>query len=102
MRLLDQVVSLELAKNLKDLGVEQKSVFAWVIKRDPRNMKDFELIQFPVEKLIREVYSAFTAAELGEMLPDNFHGTESGSEGTFYKTYKLQGLWYCEDRLDSH
>jgi hypothetical protein len=36
MTLETQVVSLELAKKLKDLGVEQNSVFYWVLGLAPK------------------------------------------------------------------
>lgn len=69
-----QVVSLELAKRLKELNVKQESYFYWntdkafigednmyvVQKKDCRSVKDGYSI---------DEYSAFTVAELGEMLP---------------------------------
>jgi hypothetical protein len=62
-----QCVSLELSKRLKDLGVKQESFFYWdtmgdgsVIAHEPyQNMKDHP----------KYMVSAFTVAELGEMLP---------------------------------
>lgn len=66
MKLEDQVVSLELAKKLKELGVKQESLFhwtethipyiEWVVKYNPQGL--FQTL------------SAFTVAELGEMLPN--------------------------------
>jgi hypothetical protein len=110
MKLEQQVVSLELAKKLKKLGVEQISIFTWVLKKDPEHMKDFELIQYPVSKLVREAYSAFTVAELGEMLPSDieavvdFNGesTEYDSVGSAYNTRKIQDKWLCEDIFEEH
>lgn len=66
MTLENQVVSLELAKKLKKLGVKQESLFWWN-----------ELFEMSVTKYILnygrfnrvEAFSAFTVAELGEMLP---------------------------------
>jgi hypothetical protein len=58
-----QVVSLDLAKRLKELGVKQESVWYWFRDRlilgrgEGGNMQTFT--------------SAFTVAELGEMLPIN-------------------------------
>lgn len=65
MKLEDQVVSLELAKKLKELGVRQESLFYW---------NDCWMGKPTLDRAIhsdngKESYSAFTVAELGEMLP---------------------------------
>ncbi len=80
MELENQVCSLELAKKLKELGVKQESLFYWfpfgegirewqVTKRilDKDAIKGWKYH----EKHNKEFsfYSAFTVAELGEMLP---------------------------------
>ena len=66
MKLENQVCSLELAKKLKELGVKQESYFYW---------QEFEG-QVALRSAYRgnelprdDRYSAFTVAELGEMLP---------------------------------
>lgn len=60
MELKDQVCSLELAKKLKKLGVKQESLFF----HDDQG----RIIYWGVEP--KEcMYSAFTVAELGEILP---------------------------------
>ncbi len=62
MKLEDQVVSLDLAKKLKELGVKQESLFCWI--------SDYDLEFLPTN--IRNpdaCIAAFTVAELGEMLP---------------------------------
>lgn len=76
MTLESQVCSLELAKQLKELGVKQESLFWWGNGRSylwmGRAMVSIEeeVVQkksvFPDDF---EWYSAFTVAELGEMLP---------------------------------
>lgn len=65
MKLENQVCSLELSKKLKELGVKQLSVFYW-------NIEENKVLFYPEKKLINLLYniSAFTVAELGEMLPD--------------------------------
>ena len=69
MKLENQVVSLELSKKLKDLGFEQESLFYW----DYRNKVGEELKDTIIDKKQIEnydcAYSAYTVAELGEMLP---------------------------------
>ena len=66
MKLGDQVVSLELAKRLKELGVKQESHFVWYTNGDNAHLLDCPDGQRPMEA---KTYSAFTVAELGEMLP---------------------------------
>src|SRR5436853_5083725 len=64
MKLEHQVCSLNLSKRLKELGVKQVSVFYW--------SGDEQLIygdQEPVKSLKLPMLSAFTVAELGDMLP---------------------------------
>jgi len=73
MKLENQVCSLELAKKLKELGVKQDSIFYHTIFNQGKesefnggvvmNISDFY-------KMSDENYSAFTVAELGEMLPE--------------------------------
>lgn len=69
MKLEQQVVSLELAKQLKELGVKQYSLFCW--DTDYENGRvifpNYEVREL-MPKLNNKV-SAFTVAELGEMLP---------------------------------
>lgn len=67
MELEDQVCSLDLSKKLKALGVKQESLFYW-----SDNSYGDAILWAPslndTEPLAGDV-SAFTAAELGEMLP---------------------------------
>ena len=63
MKLKDQVISLELARKLEKLGVEQKSLFWWWKDALDRN----RITMTP--RLSTKYTSAFTVAELGEMLP---------------------------------
>lgn len=86
------VCSLELAKRLKELGVEQESDFWWAL--NPRTLryalKDSD--EHPVLKDIHHVngvamegfYSAFHVGELGEILPDDM------------TTFHYHGQHFCE------
>lgn len=78
MKLENQVVSLELAKQLKELGVKQESLFYWWIsnKEEHKNHINFQpAIHYerPIPMKDKNwdwsIVSAFTVAELGEMLP---------------------------------
>lgn len=70
MKLKDQVVSLELAKKLKELGVKQESLFAWYYIDAPTAYTGPELgyrgIDFPSEA--SDIIAALTVAELGDLL----------------------------------
>lgn len=81
MTLENQVVSLELAQQLKALGVKQDSLFYHVLaggsyqifsEKEVNNVENF-----------RDFCSAFTVAELGEMLSH-----------TEYLTIKRGDTWY--------
>lgn len=70
MELEDQCCSLELAKKLKDLGVEQKSIFVWEYYDD--QCHGLKYIPYAVVPNIYnkfKLYAAYTVAELGEMVP---------------------------------
>src|SRR5437016_1342304 len=76
MKLEDQVVSLELAKKLKELGFKQESLFYWVISRNDGKTYDLEcelqcgLCSRSFNGNREGAISAYTVAELGEMLPE--------------------------------
>ena len=81
MKIQKQVCNLELSKELKKLGVKQESLFYWVDNSvlseayvlEQNNNDDFSLVLNNGEQKYYKkdlgVYSAFTASELGEMLP---------------------------------
>ena len=80
MKLKDQVASLILSKKLKELRVKQESLYKWCVwdRKAPdydgekdrlfteKEWEDFAEDYIPPES---EFYSAFTVAELGELLP---------------------------------
>jgi hypothetical protein len=78
MTLSQQVCSLELAKRLKELGVKQDGYFSWATTyHEPVAswITDRNSVNLPEV----DYCSAFTVAELGEMLPrqvDRHHWTE--------------------------
>lgn len=79
MKLEDQVVSLELAKKLKALGCKQESYFKWNEEEgaDAKLYTEAEWDEF-CEDFIPpdgEMYSAYTVAELGEMLPSEIYNS---------------------------
>src|SRR5437868_5642219 len=87
MKLEDQVTNLELSKRLKELGVKQESLFWWefYISGDPelKRAGEQECIEGESEPWYpsKDCISAFTVAELGEMLPKNIEDKESDELG---------------------
>lgn len=103
MPLEKQVCDLELAKRIKELGVEQESLWYWIkhkpdfyennpwFKGKPKpEIKPFlgQRIVVP-EYYYDSVYSAFTVAELGKILPK------------YYKTIKKEAMWSAYDKYDA-
>src|SRR5947208_16869171 len=78
MNLNDYVCSLELSKRLKELGVKQDSLFVWISIINTGF--DFIKLKEEWEPNSKEVgafnYSAFTVAELGNLLPFNIKNYE--------------------------
>ena len=71
-----EVLSLDLSKKLKELGMPQESLFYWEVPHDQRKAQN-EVIpvvdELPAKENVRNrfffYYSAFTADELRELLP---------------------------------
>ena len=62
---------LEYAKKIKELGVKQESLFKWHSKLDGKGNRVYtEIVYLPIKQMEQD-YSAFTVAELGEMLPNS-------------------------------
>ena len=77
MELEKQVCSLELAKRLKELGAKQDGFFVWV--ENVVGAWNVEVERNSVLPKSQGSYcSAFTVAELGEMLPNYFKHEQRG------------------------
>jgi len=63
-----QLVNLELSQKLKELGVKQESMFYWK-SPTPEHGRDNWEIGESKDSHAQENYSAFSVAELGEILP---------------------------------
>lgn len=93
MKIEQQVCSLELAKRLKELGVKQESLFHWQHKLGGSSESDAGkdiLVYGRYGYHCVEVASAFTSAELGEMLPPG--PTEHVKVA---KSVDYPDLWMC-------
>lgn len=80
MTLEKQVTGLDISQRLKELGVKQESLFwwystnnGWMITAEPANWMD-------------EKTSAFTVAELGELLPAHFEAEKFNTP---------ENSWWC-------
>ena len=99
MKLEDQVVSLELAKKLKEIGVKQESYFSWQsLTNEKWHIGHTHANHLYEKKGRNEFYSAFTACELGEMLPSSIesYGLEIYSTSSLLNGGKFGGnnLWH--------
>jgi|SRR6185503_13303652 len=79
MKLEDQVCSLELSTRLKELGVKQISLFYYCERMTGYHNETEIKLLLNKETTIDEIskYSAFTVAELGELLPKEVEVTIS-------------------------
>lgn len=81
MNIEDQVCSLEYAKILKKLGVEQKSLFYYCNGcAEEYQITVEETLELPQCPAHGDNYSAFTVAELGEMLGNQIASGKGGKQ----------------------
>lgn len=99
MKIESQVCSLGLAEKLKELGVKQESYFAWYLIPIKDNRGEVAETQLgrntkPMRRHANDSCSAFTIAELGEMLPELYYS----SDGTEYElqSLKMNKRWYVQ------
>lgn len=95
MRLEQQVCSLELAKRLRELGVEQESLHYWRKFFDGWSVCG-EPLPPPGIYSPEKVISAFTVAELGEMLPVVLDKNEKGLWLRMWKDASKHGAFGIE------
>lgn len=86
MKLEQQVTSLEISKKLEELGVKQESLHYWMYVEAH---DDYELDNGNFEMQ----YSAFTVAELGEIINEKLKPEETHRWYT-YKGVKWFGYWF--------
>lgn len=93
LKLEEQVVSLEIAKKLKALNVEQKSLFYWFHYNSyaPKYKPKWVVDYYPNSSGYSERVNAFTVAELGEMFAGKIK-TKNG--GTVLSITKRGARWY--------
>lgn len=95
MNLEKQVTSLELSMKLKELGIEQKSLFYWEWANDNAHaVRWFPYCVAPRDSGNFKHFSAFTASELGEMLPHRLYPqSASGSDACLDICKNHENYW---------
>jgi hypothetical protein len=107
MTLEQQVCSIELARKLRELGVKQTSFFYWKT-RDLGSSRPHLVARnspFVISQGIIQA-SAFTVAELGEMLPKEYRSHKSfepqpASDEIWVIDGKADGLFYAATEADA-
>lgn len=84
MKLEDMVCLLELSIKLKELGIKQRSIFVWEYYSDEcHGLKYLPYSIVPNDFNGVKLYSAFNAAELGNILPNRVTTKEGDPFNTF-------------------
>lgn len=95
MKVENQVCSLEHAKKLKELGVKQESLWWWIYNK----IQDKWKLSITLSECVKahpeswDYVSAFTVAELGEMLPPEVKASFSGE---LVITKQFDSSWFIE------
>ena len=87
MKLEDQVTNLELSKKLKELGVKQESLFFWTLNE----YNHWVIYGWRDIENYKQTISAFTVAELGEMLPSSIKVSDYFN--WYFKSSKMGSGW---------
>lgn len=92
MNIESQVCSLELAKRLKELSIEQNSYFKYEVRENGY----VEIYHSKPTSCAHKYYSAFTVSELGEMLPRKLPRTDGiyALQQDFYSD-GFFNIYYC-------
>lgn len=85
MKLEDQVCTLEQAKRLKSMGVEQDSICQWNLLP---GISPTPALFYSVQPVNEHSFAAFTVAELGVMLGCNYHSMQGPDK------YWLTCIWH--------
>ena len=94
-----QVCSLELSKKLKELGVKQESLWYWglFVRNDGQpnrwELSDRNILNIQNISILKEKCSAFTVAELGEVLPESILTIRPYQKNEW--DYKPKDKWQC-------
>jgi hypothetical protein len=88
LTLENQVCGLEYSKRLRQLGVKQESYFVWEAGYEDPYIRDYNDIKNNLHFHSDFYFSAFTVAELGEILPEEV------------ASFKVKNDWKCGITLE--
>lgn len=95
MKIENQVVSLDIAKRLKELGVPQESYFHWsFIDFTQQETSEWQIC---IGRQDINCFSAYTVAELGELLPFLFKKDDKSFAWNVYPTENKKWESWFED-----
>lgn len=101
MQLEQQVINFFIAKKLKELGVRQVSL--WYLCQDQDRRYKALLIsseqKYDNTSPYEEYYSAFTVAELGELLPDDYISFKENKEWNCVELSDTDEEWWLNWRV---
>ena len=95
MELEKQVCSKESGNRLKELGVKQESIFYHCYHPESESHFVADMKDSTADGLAHIECSAFTVAELGDMLPEMVDNLQIL---TWKKTWREQMTYFCEHR----
>jgi len=84
MEIYKQVCSLELAQKMKELGFKQQSIFWWSRENLAHTFKLSSFARNIEKPEDGFKISAYSVAELGEMLPEDYLVWKNGKDDWFY------------------
>lgn len=89
MKLQDQVINLEIAIQLRGLGLNIPSSFLWRVEKS--GSKSALLVADSFQSSLFEFYPAYTVAELGLLLQDGMRASWKTSFGHWRCRYEVLG-----------
>lgn len=102
----DQVCNLILSKKLKELGVKQDSLFYWINRNDKIMVVYSGIPMTKTDLYYPPVASAFTVAELGDLLPavigisddeSAWFSSDKSEDGTWLANYGDNGMMSLDE-----
>ena len=108
MTIKQQVINLKLSKKLKKLGVKQESLFYWQTKHHSLRKNQARMIRASIAFAKKHnLVSAFTVAELGEMLKNwELDNSLVTPELPYYKNKRwiiiIRGRYQGDDKSEAN
>lgn len=88
MRLEDQVISLDIAKKLKEIGLKQESYYVWRYYQNEIELTTLKAVKI-FNKYSHDSYPAYTLSELLDILPSTIYTNEDEEHLSPDTSYQL-------------